>query len=481
MRFLPIGVPYHSPYLHSCTSTAMTSSPEIDSAFVSFWSRSRLKVPVYNTETGRDLRTASSTHSESQLLEELFDQIFTSPIHWKLATTFNNDATHIIDFGTGGLSGIGSLTARECEGKGARVLIASAGTNGRGIEEVYSSILPEGVKFDSKWVNKFGPRLIRTAHDGKIHLDTAMSRLLSKPPLMVAGMTPSTVGAGFNAAVANAGELQGLLWSPVSLPGRFPYSTHSARRSHPLSLCLPGYHIELAGGGHYNEKAVRTKVDAIISQYERPGIGLTLNALYINQKQFTFQLPLWLQMKAEGYPIEGLCVAAGIPSTENATNILNQLKAAGLKHVSFKPGSVEGIRQVINIAAANPDFPIIMQWTGGRAGGHHSCEDFHQPILSSYGSIRQHENIVLVGGSGFGGHEDIYPYLTGQWSVDKYGVEKMPFDGFLFASRVMVAKEAHTSLPVKELIVACKGVEDGQWEGTYDKETGGILTVKSEL
>lgn len=40
-------------------------------------------------------------------------------------------------------------------------------------------------------------------------------------------------------------------------------------------------------------------------------------------------------------------------------------------------------------------------------------------------------------------------YLTGDWSVDQFGLQPMPFDGFLFAS--------------------------------YTKETGGILTVSSEL
>ena len=186
-------------------------------------------------------------------------------------------------------------------------------------------------------------------------------------------------------------------------------------------------------------------------------------------------------MKSEGLPVEGLCVAAGIPSTENATNILNQLRGAGVKHVSFKPGSVEGIRQVVNIASANQDFPIILQWTGGRAGGHHSCEDFHQPLLATYASIRQYPNIILVGGSGFGAPgEDVWPYLNGSWS-EAYGVERMPFDGFLYASRVMVAKEAHTSLSVKQLIVDAPGVGDEKWEGTYDKETGGIITVRSEL
>ena len=57
----------------------------------------------------------------------------------------------------------------------------------------------------------------------------------------------------------------------------------------------------------------------------------------------------------------------------------------------------------------------------------------------------------------------------------------MPFDGFLFASRVMVAKETHTSSSVKDLIVAAPGVDDTNWEGTYSKPTGGILTVRSEL
>lgn len=258
-------------------------------------------------------------------------------------------------------------------------------------------------------------------------------------------MTPSTVKGGFVSAVLDA-----------------------------------GYHVELAGGGHYNAAALRAKVAEIQSNVPA-GVGLTLNALYINPRQFGFQLPLWQEMRKEGLPIEGFCVAAGIPSTEKAVEIIDGLRSAGIKHVAFKPGSVDGIRQVVNIASANPDFPIILQWTGGRAGGHHSFEDFHQPILATYRSIRQHDNISLVAGSGFGAADDVWPYLTGDWSVEEYGVQPMPFDGFLFGSRVMVAKEAHTSPSVKDLIVAAAGVEDKAWEGTYTKPTGGILTVRSEL
>jgi fatty acid synthase subunit beta len=62
-----------------------------------------------------------------------------------------------------------------------------------------------------------------------------------------------------------------------------------------------------------------------------------------------------------------------------------------------------------------------------------------------------------------------------------FGLQPMPYDGALYASRVMVAKEAETSPSVKQLIVDAPGVGDSEWEGTYDKPTGGILTVRSEL
>lgn len=47
-----------------------------------------------------------------------------------------------------------------------------------------------------------------------------------------------------------------------------------------------GYHVELAGGGHYNAKALRDKVDEIQKLVGLPGVGITLNSLYINQRQW---------------------------------------------------------------------------------------------------------------------------------------------------------------------------------------------------
>ena len=42
-------------------------------------------------------------------------------------------------------------------------------------------------------------------------------------------------------------------------------------------------------------------------------------------------------MHKEGLPIEGFCVATGIPTTEKAVEIIDGLKTAGIRHVAFKP------------------------------------------------------------------------------------------------------------------------------------------------
>ncbi|KAG7402813.1 Fatty acid synthase subunit beta [Fusarium oxysporum f. sp. rapae] len=268
-----------------------------------------------------------------------------------------------------------------------------------------------------------------------------MSRFLGLPPILVAGMTPTTVSWDFVTATMDA-----------------------------------GYHIELSGGGYLNGLMMTdaiTKIEKAIPA----GRGISVNLIYVNPRAMAWQIPLIGKLQSEGVPIEGLTIGAGVPSMDVAQEYIETL---GLKHISFKPGSVDAIQSVINIARANPHFPIMLQWTGGRGGGHHSFEDFHQSILQMYGRIRRQENIILVAGSGFGGADDTYPYITGEWAK-KYGYPPMPFDGCLFGSRMMVAKEAHTSKDVKEAIVAAPGLEDSDWEQTYKGPAGGVVTVRSEM
>lgn len=432
-RFLPITSPFHSQYLAKATELI-----DEDLKNVTIDSKS-LGIPVYDTHSGKDLRT----EVKGNIVPTLVRLITHDTVNWEKATEFPG-ATHVIDFGPGGISGLGVLTSRNKDGTGVRVILAGA-IDGTVPEVGYKPELfdrdeEHAVKYAVDWVKEHGPRLIKTSA-GQTFVDTKMSRLLGVPPVMVAGMTPCTVPWDFVAATMNA-----------------------------------GYQIELAGGGYYNAKTMTEALKKIENAIPA-GRGITVNLIYINPRAMQWQIPLLGQLRAEGTPIEGLTIGAGVPSIEVAQEYIDTL---GLKHIAFKPGSTEAIQAVINIAKAAPTFPVILQWTGGRGGGHHSFEDFHQPILQMYGRIRRSENIILVAGSGFGGSEDTYPYLTGTWSA-KYGYPPMPFDGCLFGSRMMTAKEAHTSKNAKKAITEAEGVDDSHWEKTYKGPAGGVITVRSEM
>lgn len=432
-RFLPITAPFHSKYL----SEAYDHLQE-DLKNITIPSQD-LGIPVFDTNSGEDLRSKGGAN----IVPDLVRMITRDSVNWEKATVFPN-ATHILDFGPGGISGLGVLTNRNKDGTGVRVIIAGTmdGSNSEvGYKpEIFDRDAEHAVKYAVDWVKEHGPRLAKTSV-GQTFVDTKMSRLLGLPPVMVAGMTPCTVPWDFVAATMNA-----------------------------------GYEIELAGGGYYNDKSMTeaiTKIEKAIPA----GRGISINLIYVAPRAMAWQIPMLARLRADGVPIEGLTIGAGVPSIEVAQEYIETL---GIKHLSLKPGSMEAIQAVINIAKANPTFPVIMQWTGGRGGGHHSFEDFHQPILQMYSRIRKCPNLVLVAGSGFGGAEDTYPYITGEWAR-KFGYPAMPFDGVLFGSRVMTAKEAHTAKAAKQAIVDAEGLDDADWEKTYKGPAGGVITVRSEM
>ena len=101
---------------------------------------------------GSDLRKSTTSVTRS-----LCEQIFTSPIHWAKAANFPETATHAIDFGPGGVSGIGPLTARNLEGRGVRVVIV--GDKARGQAELYNS---QSIQTGQWWGKEFTPKLVKT-------------------------------------------------------------------------------------------------------------------------------------------------------------------------------------------------------------------------------------------------------------------------------------------------------------------------------
>lgn len=433
-RFLPVTVPFHSSYLKDAASYI---DKDLQLHGVTLKS-SDLMTSVYHTGTGEDLATLPS----ADLVPRLVRMITEEKVDWPKATVLPG-ATHILDFGPGGPSGVGALQSRNKEGEGARVILVTvlSGTSSelRYRPEIFDFGKLEHIPAD--WARDHGPRLVKNA-SGKMMVDTAFSRLLGVPPVMIAGMTPTTVSTDFVAASINA-----------------------------------GYHVELASGGYFDADSLTKAVGEL--QASIPiGRGITINLIYSNPRGIQWQILCIQKLQATGHNIEGVTFGAGVPSVEIATEYI---KTLGLKHISFKPGSVDAIKQVLAIARMNPAFPVLLQWTGGRGGGHHSYEDFHDPILETYGRIRKSKNIVLVAGSGFGSSEDTWPYLTGTWSSG-YGYPSMPFDGCLLGSRIMIAKEALTSHAAKQLIARVDGLCDERWHETYNsKGAGGIITVTSEM
>lgn len=425
-RFLRVTVPFHCALLKSATQA-------IDLDLKSLGEPTKMAIPVFDTFDGSVLKDSDVEHRAVELITEL-------PVMWEKATEFHG--THILEFGPGGSSGLALLTSRNKEGTGERVIAVGEfvvpASTGLGVKSELFDRNDTSVTYASDWDAEFSPKLVRWG--GKLLVDTKFSRLLARPPLMVAGMTPSTVHPEVVAATLNS-----------------------------------GYHIELAGGGYFMESQLKKALSEI--QKLSPA-GITLNVLYVNPAMLQWCIPMVGELRRQGFPIDGLTIGAGVPSIEVANEYIREL---GLKHISFKPGTVDAIRQCVAIAAANPTFPVIVQWTGGRGGGHHSFEDFHAPILQTYGSLRKQANIVLVAGSGFGDAEGTYPYLTGEWSK-RYSYPPMPFDGFLFGSRVMVAKEFKTAEAAKQAIIAAAGVPDSRWEDTYKRHGGGgVITVTSEM
>ncbi|KAJ2315474.1 fatty acid synthase alpha subunit Lsd1 [Coemansia sp. RSA 2705] len=437
VSYLHITAPYH------CTLLECLVEPIYKLAAEKGWvlDASNMRLPVRACDDGHDIR------AEDNVTRFLVRSMCVLPVDWPVAVSEAN-TTHIVDFGPGGLGGFGQLAHKNVEGRGIPVICAGAlplrlanaalGTKA----DLYQRQMADIVTTPN-WLAEFGPRLVRTAHDRKVHIDTRMHRVLGAPTVMVAGMTPTTVNEQLVAAVNNA-----------------------------------GYHAELAGGGMHSERELADRIQALAAAVA-PGQGITLNCIYINPRQWQFQYPALLRMRGDGAPIAGLCIGGGVPSTEKALEIIDALRTAGIRHMSFKPSSAEVIRQVVQIARASSGFPLVLQWTGGRGGGHHSYEDFHQPILETYASIRACKNLVLVAGSGFGDAEGSLPYITGDWSA-RYGRAPMPFDGILLGSRVMVAKEAGTAPAAKALIVAATGTADADWHHTYAGAANGVTTITSE-
>ncbi|MBB1020375.1 DUF1729 domain-containing protein, partial [Dietzia sp. E1] len=364
-------------------------------------------------------------------------QVFIEPVDWveEMAEALHSGAQWVLDMGPG--EALTRLNRSVVRGQGVGVVAAA--TRG-GLRNLFTPGATPPI--ERPWT-AFQPQLI-TLPDGSVHVETSFTRLTGRSPILLAGMTPTTVDPQIVAAAANAGH-----WA------------------------------ELAGGGQVSE-AIFAENTRRLAELLEPGRSAQFNSLFLDPYLWKMQVGgkrLVQRARAAGIPFDGVIVTAGIPELDESVALIEELTEAGLRYVSFKPGTVAQIRQVVRIAAEVPHMPVIVQVEGGRAGGHHSWEDLDALLLSTYGELRERPNVVLCVGGGIGTPERAADYLTGSWA-NAHGYPAMPVDGILVGTAAMATLEATTSPQVKQLLVDTTGVD--AWVGAGQAE-GGMASGRSQL
>ena len=359
------------------------------------------------------------------------------PVDWvaDVERVLDAGAEWILDIGPGDLAA--RLSAAEAKVRGAGVV--SVATR-RGHREL---TVPGAAPRRSRPWSSYAPTAA-TLPDGSLRVETAFTRLTGRSPVLLAGMTPTTVDAGIVAAAANA-----------------------------------GYWAELAGGGQVSEP-IFTQRMAELDELLDEGRTFQFNSLFLDPYLWKLQLGgqrLVQKARATGSAIDAVIVTAGVPELDEAVALVEELGEAGIEHVVFKPGTVGQIRQVLAIAEKVAPHPVIVQIEGGKAGGHHSWEDLDDLLVATYAQLRAHDNVVVCVGGGIGTPEVAAAYLTGEWAR-AHGHPVMPLDGVLVGTAAMATLEATTSPEVKQLLVDTPGTPD--WVGA-GHASGGMASGRSQL
>ncbi|GGG25249.1 type I polyketide synthase [Rhodococcoides trifolii] len=363
--------------------------------------------------------------------------ILVDPVDWVAAvdSVVAAGASWILDLGPG--DSLTRLTASNARGHGVGVVAASTRSGHR-------SLLTPGAapEVEPAW-STYTPTLVELP-GGKIGVETTFTTLTGRSPILLAGMTPTTVDPKIVAAATNAGH-----WA------------------------------ELAGGGQVTEEIFAGHVAELQTLLE-PGRSIQFNSLFLDPYLWKLQLGgkrLVQKARTAGAPFDGVVVTAGIPELDEAVALIEELTEVGISHVSFKPGTVAQIRAVIRIANEVPDYQVNIHIEGGRAGGHHSWEDLDDLLIATYAELRARPNIVICVGGGIGTPERAADYLTGAWS-EAAGYPAMPLDGILVGTAAMATLEATTSPEVKQLLVDTPGTPDWVGAGTAN---GGMASGRSQL
>ncbi|WP_354699367.1 hypothetical protein DSM112329_05081 [Paraconexibacter sp. AEG42_29] len=424
---LPVDVPYH----------ALSDAAAVDFAG---WLRGSgllpvapdLELPVLSGSDARDLRAhpdLAAAVAAAQLRET---------VRWDLVcgALAAGETDWVLDLGPG--TAVAHLTAENLRGSGVRTLGLASPEGRRRL--VTAGAVPAGRDLEYA---AFAPSVVELP-DGRRHVETRYTQRLGRPPIVLAGMTPTTTDAPIVAAAVNA-----------------------------------GYTAELAGGGQPDRWTLHRRL-AELEELLEPGRELVFNTLLLDRHLWDLHVEgaaLVPQARAAGAPLAGLTVSAGIPDADEAIALLDRLTALGMHANAFKPGTREQVGRVLAIADAAPHHLVCVQLEGGRGGGHHSWEDLQDLLLDTYDDLRRRANVVLCVAGGIATPAEAADLLTGAWSV-AHGEPAMPVDAVLLGTVAMACREAAASPAVKAALVAAPGSAEWVPRRAVD---GGVTSARSNL
>lgn len=374
--------------------------------------------PAMNMAVEQTVAWATTAGLDVELTREIAADVLVNPVDWvaRVNEAYEADARWFLDVGPDG--GIVKLTANILEGRGADSFYVG---DAAGQAKIFDAGMAPELPVDYQ---EFAPRVEHV--DGTPRLVTKFTELTGRTPMMLAGMTPTTVDPAIVAAAANGGH-----WA------------------------------ELAGGGQVTPELLETHIAQLTDMLE-PGINAQFNSMFLDPYLWKMQIGgkrLVPKARANGASIDGIVITAGIPEKDEAVALVKELMRDGFPWIAFKPGAIKQVNSVLAIAKEVPELPIIIQIEGGVAGGHHSWEDLDELLIATYGKVRALDNVVLCVGGGIGSPERAADYVTGSWSTS-YGLPAMPVDGILVGTAAMATKEATTSQAVKELLVSTQGSDE---------------------
>ena len=388
-----------------------------------------LRIPVYLGDAEGDVR------EKDDIVAATSRSQFVHPVRWPstlLGAAQAGDETVMLDFGPGEI--VSNLSGSILKGTGVISVPLSEPRGRRMLEEPF---------VDKNDWSAWAPRTV-TLPDGSRGLDNAFTRATGRPPILLPGMTPTTVDAGIVAAAANA-----------------------------------GFVAELAGGGQVNEAIFAERV-AELQELLDPGREVVFNALFLDRYLWDLHFAgrgIVFEAARAGAPINGVTVSAGIPEVDEAVALLDKLVAHGMWLNAFKPGTSAQVAQVLKIAKAAPHHTVFMHLEGGRAGGHHSWEDLDELLLDTYAIIRRYPNVVLCVGGGVRDEARAAELIDGSWAL-AHGRPSMPVDAVFLGTIAMACAEATATEAVKDALATTEGVADWVWTGEVG---GGMTSGKSQL